>query len=281
MSYKDLFGEFSPAPQAEELREREAQRVMDPLREQAEDATGNGNGNAGADAAGGGNGMPSADDGLQPLRFAGFASRLPLLVERPSMFVTRLRASARSIIMLEGESDEHGTIDDRILISPSIALPVFFLYGTELFPNEDVLKYPLLHMPANHQYDGSMQVRDYALTLIALYTAGGIMFEDGSGDLYTYGVDDPFEVDDTAWDTAAEWATMVAEPLGRLNMARLLGFALSDPNTESEPLGILFDTWGETRGVDEIIEDGRKAADEVKPYYDVLTDFPYQPFSEQ
>ena len=79
--------------------------------------------------------------------------------------------------------------------------------GDESF-SDDTIQYPLLHVPAHHPYNpDECTIDQYALTLIAMYTAMGIIHEPGDGDLYAYGIStedltigDP-QAENEAWQT--------------------------------------------------------------------------------
>lgn len=255
MSYRDMFG-YTPASDTTAAEEPPAVNPLD---------------DTGAPAATG--------DDVRPLAFQGFASPLPLLLERPSRYLRRLEQSASSMFR---PPENGGDVTDRILYSPAVALPFFVLQGDELFANETVLQYPLLHVPSNHPLDESTDPSVYALTLIALYTASGLIYEDGGGNLFAYGlpVGESFTVDDKDWRAAADWAESVVEPLGELNKARLLGFTLRDRERELPSLSLLFDLWGETRDPNEIIRSGKQAAQFMEAEYGVFIDTPFTPFSE-
>ncbi|RGL95027.1 hypothetical protein DXC37_08820 [Bifidobacterium bifidum] len=211
----------------------------------------------------------------QPLLFKGFASPLPLLAERPSVYLQRIRDAASSLIEVPG-----GSPDDRVLFTPAISLPFLILKGDERFPNETVLGYPLLHVPQGHEPDVDTDPNEFALTMVAAYTATGVMRED-DGDLLAYEVTDPVDIDPDVWEAAASWAHDTVKPLMTLNQARLLGFAMQHPKEETRPLELLFSTWGETRIPNAIIEDGKKAAEIMEGEYNVFIDRQFKPFLER
>lgn len=219
------------------------------------------------------------EDGPAPLAFTGFASPLPLLLERPSLYMKRLRDAAESMFM----TPDGGDVTDRILYSPAVALPFFVMHGDELYAGEHVMGYPLLHAPDNHQPGEGDDPSVYALTMIAAYTAMGLIREDGDGNLLAYGipVGEPFGVDDETWAAADDWARTMVYPLGELNKARLLGFALRDPDNERDALAVLFDAWGETRDPNTLIQAGKEAARQVDVDYGIFIDTSFKPFNER
>ncbi|MBT1162767.1 hypothetical protein [Bifidobacterium sp. SO1] len=214
------------------------------------------------------------------LVFDRFTSGLPLLMERPSRYTNRLQGAAFSMFRPPAD-DKNGGLENRILWSPSIAFPFFLLFGDEKFKDQDVLKYPFLHVPSNHQPTDDTDLTVYALTLYALYTATGLLGETNDGAILTYGLEDPFEVTDAdAWDAADDWARTVTPLLSDLNKARLLGFALKDVEHEAAALNVLFYLWGESRPQNELIDAGRQAADLLAGEYDVFLDQEFKPFQE-
>ena len=224
--------------------------------------------------------VTQADDEATVYTFQGFASPIPLLAERPSLYIRRMRDAMGSMITTP-DDDPHGGVENRILYSPAAALPFPVLYGNELFASETVFAYPLLHAPRNHQPYGDIRLDEYALTLTILYTATGIMRET-DGNVLAYRLQDPFEVEDETWDEAAGLAHDMLDPLSRLNRARLLGFAVNDWANEGESLSLLFDAWEEERGPSDILADGQKAASELEDAYRTLYEgLPYQPFNER
>lgn len=216
----------------------------------------------------------------ETLNFQGFASPLPLLVERPTVYVRRLREATASMVR-PPENDTHYGVDGRVLYTPTVSLPFPVLFGDETFANEAVTTYPLLHRPENHPLTDSSRIRVYALTLVAFYTEGGIIHEPGDGNLLAYGLAGQFNADDEAWERAERWATMMADPLDALNRARLLGFALNDPEHENPTLATLFNAWGETRNGDDIINAGREAVPVLEQHYNDFIDIEFRPFSER
>ena len=191
---------------------------------------------------------PEEQQQLKPLLFPGFGSGRPLLLERPSRYIQRLSDTASKVYAVP-DGDPYGGVENRILYSPVISLPVFLLHGNERFANHDVLKYPLLNPPLNHAWDGS-DISVYMLTIIAAYTSAGILHE-------------------------------AAPLLKDLNTARLLGFALKNPNEETNALRALFESWDENRSSGEIIEAGKHAAKLLQDDYNVFVDVEFRPFQER
>lgn len=252
MGYKDMFGENFFTPKSEE--------------DEAATPTAFNQG--------------SHPETAEPLLFKGFSSGLPLLVERPSRYINRLRRAALNLYKVP-DDDQYGGMDARILYSPVISLPVFLMQGNELYPNESTVQYPLLHYPVNHAPDHIRDVSVYMLTLVALYSSMGLMREDEEGDLLCYGLSDPFTCDDDMWMAAEDWAKDTAPLLRDLNMARLLGFALNDRDNEIGPLSALYETWNEKRSADTIMDAGKKAADLLQPEYSVFLEAEFRPFQER
>lgn len=214
------------------------------------------------------------------LNFAGFATHHPLLVERPSRYVQRLNMAAQHLFTTP---DNHP--EQRILFSPALALPFFLPKGDESF-SDDTIQYPLLHVPAHHPYDpDECSIDQYALTLIAMYTAMGIIHEPGDGDLYTYGIStedltigDP-QAENEAWQTCFEWAESVMHPIADVNIARLIRFAGDDPD-ERRYLQALFETWGIHEPSDELLAQGERSAKLLALIYNAFTDIPFEPANE-
>lgn len=248
MGYENMFGESYIAPNNDE------QKSVTPLSAETVDMT-----------------------GLEPLCFRGFASPLPLLIERPSRYLKRVTAAAESMIKPPDGED----VASRIFFSPAVALPFFILQGNELLANEMVTKYPLLHTPQNHEPDADTNPNVYALTLVALYESLGLIHEDSEGNLLAYPIEGTFTVSEEHWTAAADWAKDVAVPLANLNKARLLGFALADQNKEMQPLSLLFDSWDENRLASDIIAAGKDAAEFLEVEYNTFLDTAFKPFAER
>ena len=214
------------------------------------------------------------------LNFPGFATRHPLLVERPSRYVQRLNTAAQHLFTAPDNHPER-----RILFSPALALPFFLPTGDERF-SDDTIQYPLLHVPARHPYNpDECTIDQYALTLIALYTAMGIIDEPGDGDLYAVGITtedltfpDPQEEDD-AWRTCAEWAESVMHPIADVNIARLIRFTGDDPD-EQRYLQALFETWGIHDTTGDLLAQGERSAQLLANTYNAFTDLPFEPTVE-
>lgn len=222
-------------------------------------------------------GGPAAGD---LLNFAGFATHHPLLTERPSRYVRRLTTAAQHLF-----TAPDGHPERRILFSPAIALPFFLPTGDELF-DDDTIQYPLLHVPQHHPYNpDQMSIDQYALTLIAMYTAMGVIYEPGDGDLYAYGVtteDLTFgdrHAEDEAWQTCAEWAESMMHPIADVNIGRLIRFAGDDPD-ERRYLQALFESWGIHDTADELLEQGDQAIPVLASTYAAFTDLPFDPAAE-
>lgn len=229
----------------------------------------------------------SEDDGgneddaqpADPLMFSGFASRHPLLLERPSLYLKRMSDSIRSIAH-PPENDGNNGVWGRFVCSPIMSIPFPVLYGDETI-NGDALGYPLLHMPSNHPFNPeSIGLDVYALTLSTVLSLNNIMRENGEGDIIAYPLDDPYEVDDDVWDGVLELVNDVKEDLMQLNVARIYGFALNDMDTEKRACSTLFDAWNVNGSGDEILENGKDAAMRLESSYDIFTDLPFLPFDE-
>lgn len=219
-------------------------------------------------------------NGSDFLNFPGFASRHPLLIERPSRYVQRLNMAAQHLFTAPDNHPER-----RILFSPALALPFFLPTGDEAF-SDDTIQYPLLHVPARHPYNpDECSIDQYALTLISLYTAMGIINEPGDGDLYAAGITtedltfpDPQE-EDEAWRTCAEWAESIMHPIADVNIARLIRFAGDDPD-EQRYLQALFETWGISEPTDALLSQGERSAQLLADTYNAFTDIPFEPTAE-
>ena len=163
MGYKDIFDDSFSTPASDKSEESSAVTPLTP--------------------------EPEEQQQSKPLLFPGFGSGRPLLLERPSRYIQRLSDTASKVYTVP-DGDPYGGVENRILYSPVISLPVFLLQGNELFANHDVLKYPLLNPPLNHAWDGS-DISVYILTIIAAYTSAGILHEDVDGDVLAYDVEYP------------------------------------------------------------------------------------------
>lgn len=215
------------------------------------------------------------------LNFDGFVGRHPLLVERPTMYRRRLNDAMRSLIV-PPDDDRHGGYEGRVLFHPAVSTPFPVLFGDEMLTSQDAAGYPLLHAPANHPLDpGETNPVLYALALQALYTAGNFMWEDGTGDLLAYPVGDPFTIEDDLWDDCIQWAGSIIDDLTALNLARLLGFAMQDPEHEADTLNLLFQAWGVMDGTDALIDAGRQAAEHMGDAYEQYTELALAPFDEE
>lgn len=230
--------------------------------------------------------QPDAPTGTQTvnarglLEFNGFSSGQPFLLERPSRYLQRMRDAMRSLIVLPSDRDDPG-VDARILWSPIVTLPFPLLTGTEKAANEDATRYPLLHAPINYPLPEDVDWDEYALALTLLYTASDVMVEQDTS-LYTYGMHGQFEADDTVLENIKDMAHTFNEPLRLLNMARLVDFAVRDPQREQEPLTLLLDTWQDERGLQTIVDEGRDAARMVNVLYEIMfgDDITFDPFHE-
>lgn len=207
-----------------------------------------------------------------PLLFSGFSSGRPLLIERPSRYLSRIRGGVESLLILPPD-DEQGGDDARTLCSPIVSLPYPILYGNEMFPDEDAAAYPLLRAPANHPFDPDTDSIDvYALTVSLSLYASGMMLDDGT-DLLAYPLPSRYEIPDQTWDAAAAWADAHAQQLASLNLGRVFGFTLNHPDEERNWLTTLFRAWDVTiANGDEILADAYEAADKL------AEDWPFDSF---
>lgn len=213
----------------------------------------------------------------KPLRFEGFGTGLPLLLERPSKYIERMSNAARNMIQTEDGSPA----ESRILFSPVVSLPFFVLDGSEKFANEDVLKYPLLHAPANHPLTDPEQLDVYVLTLITMYVTAGMLAEDYDGSVYTYGVEGEFEIADDVWAAAEEWSKDVAPIIREINYARIAQFASLVWEEEQPAFEMLEQAWGVNpddwqKYVDKMPEN----VDMLGHDYDIITNLKFEPYSE-
>lgn len=230
-----------------------------------------------AQSAGGATPVPpdTVDDQPSPLLYSGFSSGKPLLIERPSRFLQRIRGGIESIV-IPPDDDPYNGVDARTLCSPIMSLPYPILYGEEQFPNEDAAHYPLLYAPANHPYEDGTPIDVYALTVMLAMTATDLIHEDG-GDLLAYPCPEPYTIPDSVWEESRQWVDGNARQLAALNLGRALGFAMLDPDTERDSLTTLFRCWDVRMTGDEIIGDAQEAAEQLDPVWP----FPgFTPFSE-
>lgn len=225
-----------------------------------------------------------AEPDIEPLIFEGFASNHPLLLERPSRYVNRVKGAAVSLFTTPDNNP-----DSRILYSPAIALPFFVLQGDETF-NADTIQYPLLHMPANHPYDGNISIDLYALSLMVALSVGGYLYEPSrdelqaqgyaAGALLAYGITDTnFMLPDELWNAAYGWAESNMKAIAALNMARLTAFSQNNPD-EQRIAKTLFDSWGVDDNPAMLMADGKDAAQFLQVGYDAVTENLFEPFNE-
>lgn len=220
---------------------------------------------------------------LQPLQYEGFSSGVPLLVERPTRFVNRIKGAAESLIIPPTPDDGNGDAFDRMLLSPMISLPFPVLYGTESLTSEEVVGYPMLHQPDNRPWDpnGEVTLEQYALTMIVAFNVMNIMAETGH-DLVAYSVPvDSFEVDGDLWDECADWARENGELLASLNIGRFLLFGSEDVETEEPMWRNMVNMWNIEGDAESIMGEAQHAADLLQPAYEaILPDVAFTPFDE-
>lgn len=222
---------------------------------------------------------------LTPLRWEGFASGHPLLLERPSRYWNRIRGAAQAMIIPPAKDDGHGEAEDRMLFSGMLSVPFPVLYGTEGLASEDVIGYPMLHQPENRVWDPTAEnaptLEEYALTMSVAYQVMNIMVEEGA-DLVSYRIpNEEFEVDGDLWDSCAEWVKENGELLFQLNVGRLLMFGLNDVDTEEPYWQALANMWRLEGDGDSILDDAKRAAELLEPGYNaILPDVKYEPFTE-
>lgn len=273
MGYKDFFSTadydtsmLTPPAEQEDEQEAEQEQPQDALPEYE--------------------GVSTSDNSevigsLTPLSFDGFASRFPLLVERPTRFVHRVTEALRAMLIIP-ETDTHGGLDSRVMLSPAVILPYPFLFGNEQYPSEDVLAYPLIHQPKNKPYDGETPLEEYLLTLIAFYETQNIMTETDTGSVLAYPLPEPFEADENMWGECAAWAQAIRQPLTDLNVARLVGFSIDTLDEEQNTLDSLLDMWDIQGTGQQLIDKGAAAADTVRDLYHHVysPDIEFQPFQK-
>lgn len=276
MSYQDVFG--FPADDYGDAMEEPAMPVVPPL----DPPTPIGHDDTGSEAAqpAGGDTPTPVDTGVggqpAPLLYTGFSSGKPLLIERPSRYLQRIRGGIASLVIPPAD-DPQGGIDARVLCSPIMSLPYPILYGDEQFPDEEATRYPLFHAPANHPYEPGEPIDVYALTVVLCMTVTDLIHEDG-GDLLAYPCPEPYTIPYSVWDEAAQWVRAHAPQLAALNLGRALGFAMLNPDAEREALTTLFRVWDVRMTGDEIIGDAQDAAEQLA---DVWPFDGFSPFSEQ
>lgn len=256
MAYNDLFGESprqfeQPYPTAED----DTQRDVTPLNRVEES-------------------LPD----LTPVIFDRFCSGHPFLLERPSKYLARMRDAGEVMLAL----DEGEDVTDRLLYSPLVSLPVISRRPEDKFTREEATWYPLLHAPDNKPFDPNAGIPfdEYMLTMIITYIALNIIAEDDH-DLLAYPVKDSVEVPEDTWNAAAEWVHDNQQYLRDLNIARLVGFAMQDPDNESQPLQLLMDAWNVPVDVNGVMSKAQVAAEHLRPDFAALfPDLPYDPFTE-
>lgn len=222
---------------------------------------------------------------LVPLRWEGFASGHPLLLERPSVYWNRIAGAGRALIVPPAEDDGNGGAEDRMLYSGILSVPFPVLYGTEGLTSEDAVSYPMLHQPENRAWDPDADdaptLEEYALTMCVAYQVMNIMVEEGK-DIVSYRIPlEGFDVDGDLWDSCAAWAKQNAEPLFKLNVGRLLTFGLNDIDAEEPYWQALVAMWGLEGDGDTILDEAKRAADILEPaYHAVFPDVRFEPFTE-
>lgn len=210
-----------------------------------------------------------------PLLFAGFSSGRPLLVEKPSLYVSRLAASARGLVTT-GENPL-----ENAFVAPSLSLPVVLL-GDMVKPlDEDVAKYPLFHFPMSHPLNTDDLYTDQILALILVLYDMEAIHEDEERDLMCYPLPAGFDCTSEKWEAALETAKVFAPVLSTVNLARLALFTLLDPDTEKPYFKELANLWGVTDKVPQLIQEGLNERMFFKETYeDLLEGYEPDPFKE-
>lgn len=178
--------------------------------------------------------------------FEGFTSGTPFLLERPSRYITRMRRSMNSLLVLP-ERDTQESIDSRILWSPIVELPIPLAQKDDTARTMAAVSYPFMYVPQNQPLTDNMDPERYALTLHVYLAATQAIVYDTQHihDLYTYGVDaSSFLVDDATWERAGMVADYYAGALRDLNIGRLTQFMLADMDNEYDAWDRLMLTWG-------------------------------------
>lgn len=216
------------------------------------------------------------DTNDDPLNFKGFAPKLPLLLERPSAYMSRIVDSTDMLM-----SVEDGQPYERAIISPVITLPFLSLRGDERF-SDDTIRYPFLHIPINHAFEQGTDVDEYFLTMYVAYVKAGLIYETKDGDLYTYGVadDDNFTIDDDVWAAGQTWAKANKQALSDLNVARLVKFSESDDEERELASSLIRDNWNITDDWNALLDKGRQASALLESSYSEITEEAFKPFEE-
>lgn len=228
------------------------------------------------------------EENLQPIEYDGFASYHPLLVERPTKYVNRLRACAKSLI-IPPENDTHGGTDGRILLDSAIALPVPTTMPGDMLTSEQALGYPLFYAPVDREWSvgGDVSYGEYVLTLILTYTMLDIIHEENQS-VYAYplSLDSRITIPDDAWEYVTHLAHEMYPLLGAVNRGRLAGLAIYNAQqygdkSEADMWNKLAWEWGITIPPNETLDRADEAAEKLQPYYEeVYGDLQYAPYFE-
>lgn len=211
------------------------------------------------------------------LGFAGYSSGMPLLLDKPSRCLYRMRTGIQNLIVPAANEQTPDDWDKRTLYSPIVSLPVPLLYGGEKLCNDMVEGYPFFYAPTGRHPQPGQKVDEYFLTLYLLYTTGDCIHENTDGELLSIPFTPNIEASDEAWNDASNLAASIKPALAWVNTARAVRFAIADPAKETEPLNRLFDLWrmygfwNEQRSIEDIITCGDVAAEHLAPYYEQLT----------
>lgn len=235
------------------------------------------------DATGGNHGRVETNGTL--LSFEGYSSGQPFLLERPTRYIQRMRDAISSLIVLPEDQRGQDSMDRHILWSPIVTLPYPLLDDSTMGLSEQTNAYPLMHAPENYRlptYASFEDWEEYAFTLTLLYTASDVMTEYGA-DVYTYGIDGQFMVNEDVLKNMHDIATQYKEPVRKLNLARLVDMTMQDPDHETDALDMLLSTWEVEPDLQHIVDQGRESAEMVELLYEIMfQDNPvrFTPFSE-
>lgn len=212
------------------------------------------------------------------IRWRGFGSGLPLLIDPPADYVTRLTSAMGRLITVPPGSP-HGTVADRTLLSPLMTLPYPVLYGDESLTRVESMAYPFLHQPQWEQPTAGKPLGVYALThAIALMLDGQLQEEPDGSLLAPYEPHGP-DISRESWDLAVEWARDHALDLEMVNVMRITVSALRDPR-HTQACVRLMDAWREPEmEFGEILDAGLEAAQAMAEDYRDVTGVSITPLS--
>lgn len=219
---------------------------------------------------------PNGKPPEEPLLFEGFSSGRPLLVEKPSQYVSRMAAAPLALA-----TTIEGAVMDYSFVVPALSLP-FVVMSDKVRPlNDEVVKYPLFHFPLSHPLSSDNLLTDQVLALtLVLYDMEAI-HEDEDKDLMCYPLPPDFDCADEKWEAALQVAKEFSPVLSTVNLARFALFTLMEPDTERDYFKELAKMWEIEEDAPQLIKEGLDERLFFKETYEDLIDgYEPDPFRE-